>query len=61
MKIEKEKKAIGSVGDYLNNLQTFPQLKHPEVVELFKKFESGGNVADRARKAPQLQIGRAHV
>jgi RNA polymerase primary sigma factor len=28
----------------------FPQLKHPEVVELFKSYEKGGVPADKARK-----------
>jgi len=49
-KAEKEKlKVVGVINDYLNNLQTYPQLKHPEVVELFQRFEAGGNAADRAR------------
>lgn len=49
-KAEKEKlKAVGVINDYLNNLQTYPQLKHPEVVELFQRYEAGGNAADRAR------------
>lgn len=48
-KLKKKKKAIGVVGDYLNDLQTFPQLKHPEVVELFQSYEAGGVAAVRAR------------
>lgn len=49
-KAEKEKlKVVGVINDYLNNLQTYPQLKHPEVVELFQRYEAGGNAADRAR------------
>jgi RNA polymerase primary sigma factor len=39
----------GIVGDYLKNLHVYPQLKHPEVVELFQSVESGGISADRAR------------
>lgn len=49
-KAEKEKlKVVGVINDYLNNLQTYQQLKHPEVVELFQRYEAGGNAADRAR------------
>lgn len=39
-----------AVGSYLDMLHTFPQLKHPEVVELFKAYESGGAAAEKARK-----------
>jgi RNA polymerase primary sigma factor len=47
---EKEKKNVNvAINDYLNNLQTFPQLKHPEVVELFQRFEAGGRAAEKAR------------
>ncbi len=49
-KSKKENAIIGVVGDYLNNLHTFPQLKHPEVVELFQSVETGGIGADRARR-----------
>lgn len=48
----KEKKtanAVTAVSDYLNNLQAFPQLKHPEVVELFQRYEAGGRAAEKAR------------
>ena len=38
------------VSDYLDDLHAFPQLKHPEVVELFQKYELGGIVAEKARK-----------
>ena len=40
----------GTVSDYLDDLHAFPQLKHPEVVELFQKYESGGHDAEDARK-----------
>ncbi len=51
MKIEKEKKSTKKGGDsaiasYLNSLQQFPQLKHPEVVELFQKYEAGRTILD---------------
>jgi RNA polymerase primary sigma factor len=49
-KSKKENAIIGVVGDYLNNLHTFPQLKHPEVVELFQSVETGGISAERARR-----------
>ena len=39
-----------AISAYLASLQTFPQLKHPEVVELFQTLEQGGTDADRARK-----------
>ena len=39
-----------TVSDYLDDLHAFPQLKHPEVVELFQKYESGGRGAENARK-----------
>lgn len=38
------------VASYLDALTRYPQLKHPEVVELFKQYETGGNIADKARK-----------
>jgi len=44
------KKEVGSdlqqniVGSYLNALHRFPQLKHPEVVELFKAYCAGRKV-----------------
>ena len=41
---------MGVASDYLSSLQTYPQLKHPEVVELFQRYEAGGTSADRARK-----------
>jgi RNA polymerase primary sigma factor len=49
-KSKKENAIIGVVGDYLKNLHNYPQLKHPEVVELFQSVESGGVSADRARR-----------
>lgn len=47
--VKKEKKTTGIIGDYLNSLRTFPQLKHLEMVELFKVYEQGGKQAARAR------------
>lgn len=35
---------------YLTDLKSFSQLKHPEVIDLFQKFESGGLAAQKARK-----------
>jgi len=39
-----------TLGAYLSDLKAFSQLKHPEVVELFQKFEAGGPEALKARK-----------
>jgi RNA polymerase sigma factor (sigma-70 family) len=39
-----------SVSTYLSDLKAFPQLKHQEVVNLFKDYELGGNAARKARK-----------
>lgn len=39
-----------TVAAYLNRLHRFPQLKHPEVVELFQMYEAGGEAAEKARK-----------
>lgn len=38
------------VTDYLDALKELPQLKHPEVIELFQAYEKGGTAAERARK-----------
>lgn len=46
----KKESPNGIVGDYLNNLHAFPQLKHPELVELFQSVETGGSSAERARR-----------
>lgn len=43
-------KDSNAVSSYLNSLQRFPQLKHPELVELFKLFELGGTTSVSARK-----------
>lgn len=45
-----EKRDHNIVATYLNTLQTYPQLKHPEVVELFQTLERGGTDASKARK-----------
>ena len=39
-----------SMSSYFDDLHLFPQLKHPEVVELFKAFEVGGAGAEKARR-----------
>jgi RNA polymerase primary sigma factor len=41
---------LGSINDYLGGLKSYPQLGHPELVELFQNFESGGVPADVARR-----------
>lgn len=43
-------KENNTVADYLESLHAYPQLKHPEVVELFKSYEAGGTPATKARK-----------
>jgi RNA polymerase primary sigma factor len=49
---EKRKTSIksGTIGTYLNELKSYPQLKHPEVVSLFQTYETGGQAAEKARK-----------
>lgn len=37
------------IASYLSSLNKIPQLNHPEVVELFQTYESGGVPADKAR------------
>ena len=49
VKSKKQKKIIGTVNDYLSGLQSIPQLNHPEMVELFKRYELGGAAAERAK------------
>lgn len=39
----------GIVSDYLSDLYSFDQLKHPELVDLFKTYESGGADSLKAR------------
>lgn len=39
-----------TIGAYLNDLKTHPQLKHPEVVSLFQVYETGGTAGEKARK-----------
>lgn len=39
-----------TIGTYLNDLKFYPQLKHPEVVELFQIYEGGGTAGEKARK-----------
>lgn len=39
-----------TIGAYLNDLKSHPQLKHPEVVSLFQTYEAGGAAAEKARK-----------
>lgn len=40
----------GTIGAYLNDLKSHPQLKHPEVVSLFQTYETGGTAGEKARK-----------
>ena len=40
----------GTIGAYLNDLKSHPQLKHPEVVNLFQTYETGGVAGEKARK-----------
>ncbi len=40
----------GTIGAYLNDLKSYPQLKHPEVVSLFQTYELGGTAGEKARK-----------
>lgn len=40
----------GTIGAYLNDLKSHPQLKHPEVVSLFQTYETGGIAGEKARK-----------
>jgi len=49
IKPKKQKKIIGTVNDYLSGLQSIPQLNHPEMVELFQRYELGGAAAERAK------------
>lgn len=50
MLAKKSESDSGSViGAYLNDLKAYPQLKHPEVVTLFQKYESGGPDGEKAR------------
>lgn len=39
----------GTLGAYLKDLRSHPQLKHPEVVSLFQAYEAGGTAGERAR------------
>lgn len=41
---------LGTIGIYLNDLKSRPQLKHPEVVTLFQTYETGGTAGEKARK-----------
>ena len=47
--MKQEAQDRNAVSSYLNALHRFPQLKHPEVVELFQTFEAGGKPAEKAR------------
>jgi RNA polymerase primary sigma factor len=52
--LQKKSKAFKADGtaiaSYLTALQRYPQLKHPELVELFQVVETGGNKAKSARQ-----------
>lgn len=39
-----------SISNYLNSLQSYPQLEHEELVKLFQDYEKGGQVSVAARK-----------
>jgi RNA polymerase sigma factor (sigma-70 family) len=39
----------GTLGAYLKDMRSHPQLKHPEVVSLFQTYEMGGTAGERAR------------
>lgn len=39
-----------TISSYLGSLQSFPQLEHEELVQLFQAYERGGNEATKARK-----------
>jgi RNA polymerase primary sigma factor len=49
------------IGSYLEALQRFPQLKHPEVIELFKAYNAGvvrddqGEVISRSKEAERIR------
>jgi len=52
--MQTQKKSVvessGTIGAYLNDLKAHPQLKHPEVVNLFQVYEAGGTAGEKARK-----------
>lgn len=39
-----------SMSAYLTSLKKYPQMKHDEMIELFKDYEKGGRLAEVARK-----------
>jgi len=45
------KEKTTAIAEYLDNLHAFPQLKHPEVVELFKTYEEGRTLTDEGEVA----------
>jgi RNA polymerase primary sigma factor len=49
MNIEKQL-SNSSISNYLKTLQSYPQLNHEQLVELFKSYEKGGNESKIARK-----------
>jgi len=46
--LENQKQSI--ISSYLNSLQSYPQLAHEELVELFQAYEKGGKDSIEARK-----------
>ena len=48
--IDKITNSNNSITNYLNSLQTFPQLSHEQLVELFQQYEKGGKDSHIARK-----------
>lgn len=49
---KKSQSQMGSsiIRSYMNDMKSFSQLKHPEVVSLFETYEKGGTDAKRARQ-----------
>jgi RNA polymerase primary sigma factor len=48
--LEKVNQHSNTVSKYLNTLQAYPQLNHDQLVELFQKYEKGGDESVKARK-----------
>lgn len=40
----------GVMSNYLTSLKRYPQLSHTAMVDLFKEYETGGTVAERAKR-----------
>ena len=48
--LEKQQSANTSVSKYLTALQSYPQLNHEQLVDLFQRYEKGGKESNVARK-----------